>query len=492
MIFPKKNDFIKNAKKGNVIPVWTEILADTETPVSAFRKTVKGSYAWLLESVESGVSIGRYSFIGFDPYVIFRSYGKDIKITENGKTTLFTSEDPLKELECLVKRWIPCEISSLDLPFWGGAVGFVSYDYVNFFERLPKIPKYSLGTPDLFFTLMKTLFAFDNLKRRLVIIRNVFVSDDPELDYQEAQESIESVMYDLASGIEKKNIFLIPSEQDRSFVPEFEKESFLSAVEKIKNYIYRGDIFQAVISQRFNTVCDVDDFNIYRALRMINPSPYMFYLKYDDLTVLGSSPEVMVQKTSDYVLVRPIAGTRPRGQTDSSDRELEQIMKNDPKEKAEHLMLVDLGRNDIGRISVPGTVSVEDFMHVERYSHVMHMVTTVKGKPLPGLTLKDLIAATFPAGTVSGAPKIRAMEIIEELEPVRREIYAGLVGYLSFTGRFDSCITIRTIVRYNDRLFIQAGAGIVADSVPLNEYDEIINKSAALKKAIEIARGGLV
>lgn len=491
MFRPTKRQFLDRAVPGAVVPLATEILADMETPVSAFRKAVEGPYAWLLESAESAGNIGRYSLIGYDPQMVFRSQGRHVRVTVDGRTTVAQSEDPLRTLEETVEAWTPTDPAGLDLPFWGGAVGYVGYDYVRFLERLPERPKPALGVPEILFTVMRTILVFDNFKRRLTVVRNIFVGEDPERDYQAAEEELAKVLRRLAVGRDEARLFRIPVDGDRSLIGEFPREEFLQAVDRLKGHIRRGDIFQAVLSQRFRTLCDVDDFNVYRGLRTINPSPYMFYLRFDDVTVLGSSPEVMVQKDGDRVLLRPIAGTRRRGRTAAEDAALEQEMRQDPKERAEHLMLVDLGRNDLGRVCLPGTVTVEDLMHVEKYSHVQHMVTTVRGRCAPDLPVRDLVAATFPAGTVTGAPKVRAMEILEEIEPVRRDLYAGLVGYLSFTGRFDSCIAIRTIVRKDDTLYLQAGAGVVADSVPELEFKETLNKAGALLKAIEIARGGL-
>jgi anthranilate synthase component 1 len=491
MFRPLKKDFLQKAVPGAVIPLSAEVLADMETPVSAFKKAVTGAYSYLLESAESGVNVGRFSIIGFDPELVFAARGRHVRLTVSGRTVVSETDDPLRFLGEILGRYTPRDPVGLELPFWGGAVGYTGYDYVRFIEKIPERPKPSLEVPDLFYTVMRNILVFDNLKRRITVIRNVFVGEDPEKDYQEACEGLEEVLKRLGSGRDEGRLFFLPPEADRSLVSEFPEEGYLAGVERIKEYIRKGDIFQCVLSQRFHTVCDVDDLNVYRSLRMINPSPYMFYLKFDDLTVFGSSPEVMVQKNGDSVMVRPIAGTRPRGANASEDRDLEIEMQEDPKERAEHLMLVDLGRNDLGRISRPGTVTVEDLMHVEKYSHVQHMVTTVRGQARPDLTIRDLVAATFPAGTVSGAPKVRAMEIIEEIEPVRRDVYAGLVGYMSFSGQFDSCIAIRTIVRKDDRLVIQAGAGIVADSIPKNEFKETMNKAGALLKAIETARGGL-
>ena len=491
MFTPNREQFMKKARPGAIVPVYAEVLADTETPVSAFKKTREGRYAYLLESVESGVNIGRYSIIGFTPKVIFRATGHEIELVTDGHLEKFEKTDPLKFLEEILGRYTPDKPEGLDLPFWGGAVGYIGYDYIRFFERIPHGQKPSLAVPDLFFVVMKNILVFDQLRHKIFVIHNAFIGDEPEAAYQEALDSIDRILVRFGSEAPVHKAFFISTEADNAVHPEFEKSAFLKAVETIKEHIKAGDIFQAVLSQRFRTRLNVDPFNIYRALRVINPSPYLFYLDYDDLRLIGSSPEVMVKKIDNTVMVKPIAGTRPRGATPAEDCENEQDLLRDKKELAEHLMLVDLGRNDVGRVASPGSVRVENFMNVERYSHVMHIVSTVKGTIDPNLSLRELVRATFPAGTVSGAPKVRAMEIISELEPHQRCVYAGLIGYYSFSGNFDSCIAIRTLVQKDDQLYLQVGAGIVADSDPEREYEETINKAKALVRAIEMTRGGL-
>lgn len=491
MINPGKEQFLKMAKPGTVLPLFVEILADMETPVSAFRKVRSGRYDYLLESVEAGVQVGRFSFIGTDPKMVFRCTGKKISIEKDGRHEERESSNPLQILESEVRKYTPLEIPGLDVPFWGGAVGFVGYEQVRLFEALPDKGKKRTGAPDLYFTMMKNILAFDQLKHKIYIIHNAFIDKDPELVYKEGFDAISQTLEKFRKPVVEEKSITFMGQKDDKFYALTRREDYCKSVEKVKEHIRAGDIFQCVLSQRFTTSANVDPFNVYRALRTVNPSPYMFYLAYPEMTMAGSSPEVMVRKERDDVMVRPIAGTRPRGSNPQEDAMREADLLSDEKEKAEHLMLVDLGRNDLGRICEKGSVHVDKFMFIERYSHVMHIVSTVRGKLEPGLGLDNLVKAVFPAGTVSGAPKIRAMEIIEELEPLRRETYAGLVGYYAFNGNFDSCITIRTIIQKEDQFLIQAGAGLVADSIPEKEHEECVNKAKALFRAIELARGGL-
>ena len=490
MIYPDKEQFLKIAKEKSVLPVYTEILADLETPVSVFQKVKTDKYDYLLESVESGVNVGRFSFIGTNPKFIFKSQKNQITIIDE-KETHYEKRNPLEFLESKIKEYKPIPNSNLDSPFWGGPVGYAGYENIHFFEQLPDLKKASLDTPDLFFITMKNIVVYDQLKHKIIIIYNAFVDNNAEEEYQKGVDSINTILEKFQKPFEEKNLFFMSSEIDNKIYSSFKKDNFIKAVDTIKDYIQKGDIFQCVLSQRFYTDLNVEPFNVYRALRVVNPSPYMFYFHFDDLKLIGSSPEVMVKKEGDTITVKPIAGTRPRGKTPEEDKQLEDKLKANIKENAEHLMLVDLGRNDVGRIAKKGTVKVTELKKIERYSHVMHIVSTVTGKVEPNISLHKLIESVFPAGTVSGAPKIRAMEIIEELEPVKRGIYSGLVGYFSFTGNFDSCITIRTIVAKDNKYYVQAGAGIVADSKPEKEYEETVNKAKALFKAITVARGGL-
>ncbi len=492
MYKPTFAEFKRLAEHGNLIPIYKEILADLETPVSAFKKLREGEkFAFLLESVEGGERVARYSFLGSDPFLIVRSKGDKWLIEENGEKREEKSEDdPLRYLERMLKRYKPIAHHELsELPrFYGGAVGYLSYDMVRYFEKLPDLLEDDLHFPDCAFLLTDTILVFDHVKHKIKIVANVSVDSDLKKAYHKALDKIEAIEHKLKSPQPYPN-----DHQPKPLKVEsnFSREEFIRGVEKIKDYIRAGDIIQAVFSQRFATTLSNDSFDVYRALRSINPSPYMFYLKFDDFSILGSSPELLVRVEDDRVQYRPLAGTRRRGETPKEDKQLEEELLADEKERAEHVMLVDLGRNDIGRVCGYGTVKVSELMAVERYSHVMHIVSNVEGQLRPDKTPFDALRACFPAGTVTGAPKIRAMEIIEELEPVRRGPYAGSVGYLGFSGNLDTCITIRTIIVKGDKAYVQAGAGIVADSDPESEYQETANKAKALLTAIEVAERGL-
>ncbi|MEA1929145.1 MAG: anthranilate synthase component I [Candidatus Auribacterota bacterium] len=490
MYYPDKKLFLEKARRGNLIPVYTEVIADLETPVSAFMKLGDSPYAFLLESTESGGGVGRYSFLGANPSLIFSSRGTEAQITENNRTRKVQTENPLMFLKGLLKNYRPVPDETLP-PFSGGAVGYISYDSVRFFEVLPEKNLDELNLPDLYFMLTGTIIIFDRLMNKLKIVANAHVGGDPEHAYQEAVSRIETLLGQLMSASAGTYFQPPPIRKRGELTSNLTPKQFEKAVLAAQEYIRAGDILQVVLSQRFQTEINCPPLDIYRALRTINPSPYMFFLKFDDLHLIGSSPEIMVQVVDDKVRVRPIAGTRPRGISRREDKRLEEELLADPKERAEHIMLVDLGRNDIGRVALPGSVRVSDMMKIEKYSHVMHIVSDVQGKLDPSRNAYNAFAATFPAGTVSGAPKIRAMEIIEELEPIRRGPYAGAVGYFSFDGNLDSCITIRTILVKDKTAFIQAGAGIVADSVPEKEYQECLNKARALFRAVQMAEGGL-
>ena len=490
MHHPNLELFLEKAKSGNLIPVSAEMIADLETPVSAFLKLGKSPYAFLLESAETASGLGRYSFLGCDPFLIFQGNGETTEIVRGDSRELVEGEDPLRLLQKLVESHQPVPDETLP-PFTGGAVGYFSYDCVRRLERLPAFNPDALRVPDLYFLFFDTIVVFDRLMNKIRIISNARIGDDPEAAYRAATAEIEQIRQRLLSGDDPPDRGSSRGRGEVKLRSNFTSKQFERAVEAAQEYIRAGDILQVVLSQRFETPTSAPPLDIYRALRTINPSPYMFYLKFEDLHLVGSSPEINVQVNEGRVRVRPIAGTRPRGVTRREDERLEAELKADPKEQAEHVMLVDLGRNDVGRVSAPGTVRVSDFMAVEKYSHVMHIVSNVEGDLSPGQDAFSAFAATFPAGTVSGAPKIRAMEIIEELEQVRRGPYAGAVGYFSFDGNLDSCITIRTIIVKEGRAHIQAGAGIVADSVPHREYEECVNKAGALFKAVEMAEGGL-
>jgi len=498
MYSPSREEFLNLARQGNLIPVYREVLADMETPVSAFCKIDDRKSAFLLESIAGGEKWARYSFLGLGSGRAFRCRGNYFEILEDGKLIESgETADPLVELKDFLSPYQPVVMP--DLPrFFGGAVGYLGYDMVRHIEDLPSLNDAAIGSYDCWFLVTETLLIFDNMQQKIKVVSNVHLrdGDDPSTLYNHALNRIDSMVARLrrplserSAWVEKANPTSTPTTTELQ--SNFSRSDFESAVERCKDYIRSGDVIQVVLSQRFSGDLDADPFDVYRALRTINPSPYMFYLQFNETRVIGASPEVLVRKEGDHVEVRPIAGTRPRGATFEEDQRLEQELLADPKERAEHIMLVDLGRNDLGRVCATGSVKVDELMVIERYSHVMHIVSNVSGQLLPGHDALDVFAATFPAGTLSGAPKIRAMEIIEELEPVRREIYGGAVGYISFDGNMDLAIAIRTLVAHQNRIHLQAGAGIVADSDPAAEYEETVNKAMGVKLAIELARQGL-
>ncbi len=490
MYYPDQKLFRQKARQGNLVPVYTEVIADLETPVSAFLKLDNSPYSFLLESVEPGAGIGRYSFLGGEPSLVFKSRGGEVEINERGRTRKVRTKNPLMFLKGLLENYRPVADESLP-PFSGGAVGYVSYDCARYFEKLPSEKLDELNLPDLYFMLADTLLIFDRLTNKIKIVSNAHIEGDPDAAYSEAVSRIETLLGRLL-GTSPGTYFQPPADRPGGeLVSQTRQKDFERAVRAAQEYIRAGDILQVVLSQRFSAPLSAPPFNVYRALRTINPSPYMFFLRFDDLHLVGSSPEIMVQAADGEVRLRPIAGTRPRGISKLEDERLEAELLADPKELAEHVMLVDLGRNDLGRVAVPGSVRVNEMMSIERYSHVMHIVSDLRGKLDPSRDAYDAFAAAFPAGTVSGAPKIRAMEIIEELEPFHRGPYGGAVGYFSFDGNLDSCILIRTIIIKDKTAYIQAGAGIVADSVPEREHQECLNKAQALFRAVKMAEGGL-
>ncbi len=473
--------------EAGLIPVHREIIADLDTPLTIFAKLAgEEEHAFLFESLEGGEKWGRYSFVGFDPLVVFESRGRQVTV-RRGDNVENTEGDPLDLLKELLASFQVSGQSEYLPRFFGGAVGFLGYDMVRFMERLPEINPPLTGFPDCSFMIPRLVLIYDNLKQVLTIVNCVAAEKDRDLtaQYAEATARIDEVVARLRRYLPAAEAPWEPKTHE--FTANMEPESFRRMVARAKEYILAGDIIQVVLSQRFHTETDLTAFQLYRALRHINPSPYLFYLKQGDLVHIGSSPEILVRLEQGEIELRPIAGTRRRGKTAEEDLALERELLADPKERAEHLMLVDLGRNDVGRVAVHGQVETRDLMVIERYSHVMHIVSGVHGRLAPGLDQFDVIRACFPAGTVSGAPKIRAMEIIEELEPERRGPYAGAVGYFGFSGNMDFCITIRTFVLHGQDLWIQAGAGIVADSDPQAEYEETINKSMGLRRAVELA-----
>jgi anthranilate synthase component 1 len=493
MLIPNEREFEDLAAQGyNLIPVWREIAADLETPVSAFLKIARGEYAFLLESVQGGEKWGRYTFLGSEPAMVLRGRGGRLDLTRPGRSVEVRSvESPLEGLRDEMRRFRAYQ--SPELPrFFGGAVGFLAYDIARYFERLPTHAQDELGTPDLYLMLTDTVLIFDNVRQTLKIVANVALKEHPSTRaaYRDAAAKIDELIARLDAPAKAPRLESAANLNGDAvkLVSNQTREGYMAMVEAAKEYIVAGDVIQVVPSQRFEAPLGSHPFNLYRSLRTINPSPYMFYLQMDDHTLVGASPEVMVRVEGREITLRPIAGTRRRGATEAEDRALERELLADPKERAEHVMLVDLGRNDVGRVAEIGSVEVTELMTVERYSHVMHIVSNVRGRLREGCDAYDAFRATFPQGTVSGAPKIRAMEIIDELEPVRRGVYAGAVGYFSYTGNTDTAIALRTILVKGGRVYIQAGGGVVADSDPAAEYEESVNKARAMVRALGAAR----
>jgi len=489
MVKPTFKEFKEKSKQGNLIPVYKEVLADLDTPVSAYMKMCGGEYSFLLESVEGGEKWARYCFLGFDPSIIISIKGNEVVVEKNGqpKSILITKGNPLIGLKDILARYQPVDVEGLPR-FSGGAVGFVSYDMVRSFEDLPEDTMDDLQVPDARFVITDTLLIFDNVAQTIKIVSNAHVDNENiEESYNQAVKNIDAIEKKLRTSlpVDVNNESSPKTDSLNRIESNFEKKHFINAVQKIKNYILEGDVIQVVLAQRLKFNISKDPFTIYRALRSINPSPYMYYLKFGDLKIVGSSPEILVRLEGEKIEVRPIAGTRKRGQSEEEDQALENDLLSDEKELAEHIMLVDLGRNDVGRVAKTNSVSVNEKFTIERYSHVMHIVSNVEGKFNKKHSLLDTMLAGFPAGTVSGAPKIRAMEIIDELESSKRKIYAGGIGYFSANGEFDTCIALRTAVAKNNKFYVQAGAGIVADSKPIKEFEETVNKAKALLNALK-------
>ena len=487
MIVPSLAEFRSLAKSGKLVPVYRELFADQDTPVSAFRKVDDGSYAFLLESVEGGEKWGRFSLLGCRPSMVFIARGDQCEIRQGTEVRKGTKH-PLEELGDLLREHQAIALPGLPR-FCGGAVGFFSYDAVRWFERLPARTEDDLAMPDAVFLFGDVVSVFDNLAHTLKVVTHARGGSDPDAAYQAAVERIDAEVARLSRALPW-------SEPGRSKVaPEprssASREKFMQAVEVAKEHIRAGDIFQVVLSHRMSATVTQPAFEAYRALRVTNPSPYLYFLRLGDISLVGSSPEALVRRTDSVVEVRPIAGTRPRGRGSEEDRQLEQELRASEKECAEHVMLVDLGRNDVGRVAEYGTVETNEYMLVERYSQVMHLVSNVRGRAKPGLKPLDIVRACFPAGTVSGAPKVRAMEIIEDLEPVRRGVYAGAVGHFDYHGNLDLAIAIRTLVYQGNTAHWGVGAGIVADSVPEQEWDETMAKGRALWLAVQRAERGV-
>ena len=487
-----EQEFAALAAKGHTsIPLMREVLADLDTPLSTYLKLANGPYSYLFESVHGGEKWGRYSIIGLPCQRVIRIYEHTIKIFENNQLVEeLQVEDPLAWVEEQQSLYSVPEIDGQPR-FTGGLVGYFGYDTIRYIEsKLAKCPNPDpLSLPDILLMLSDEVIVFDNLSGKLYII--VHASPKVKEAYQKAQNRLDQIIARLDEGMPHEVSGSAKQVKEADFVSGFTQQGFESAVKRIKEYITEGDVMQVVLSQRMSIPFHARPLDLYRALRSLNPSPYMYYLDLDDFYVVGSSPEILVRLEEGMVTVRPIAGTRPRGDNENEDRALEQDLLDDPKELAEHLMLIDLGRNDVGRIAQTGTVELTDKMIIERYSHVMHIVSNVVGAIKPKMSAIDVLRATFPAGTVSGAPKIRAMEIIDELEPVKRGVYSGAVGYLGWSGNMDTAIAIRTAVIKDETLHIQAGAGIVYDSVPSNEWDETMNKGRAVFRAVAKAEAGL-
>ncbi len=488
-----KKDFDNYASRGfNRIPLMREVLADLDTPLSVYLKLARGPYSYLFESVQGGEKWGRYSIIGLPARTLLCVSGNDVTVEKDGKPVeRETVSDPLDYVRRFKARYTVPEIAGLPR-FTGGLVGYFGYETIRYIEpRLGKMAKPdAIGAPDVLLTVSDEVVVFDNLKGKLYVV--IHVNPAVTDAFNKANARLDELVARLGEGIPRTRTAprnMTVSEAD--FVSGFTQQGFETAVEKSREYIRAGDIMQVVLSQRLTIPFAADPLDLYRALRTLNPSPYMYFMDLQDFHIVGSSPEILVRLEDGQVTVRPIAGTRPRGATEDEDQRLEQDLLADPKERAEHIMLMDLGRNDVGRVAKVGSVRVTDKMVIERYSHVMHIVSNVFGELKPDMDAVDVLRATFPAGTVSGAPKVRAMEIIEELEPTRRGIYSGAVGYIGWNGNMDTAIAIRTAVIRDRMLYIQAGAGIVADSVPRSEWNETMNKARAIFRAVSLACAGL-
>ena len=498
MYHPPVDEFVRAAASANLIPVYRELCADGDTPVSAFAALGGGDYSFLLESVVGGATWAAYSFVGVAPRAVLTCQGGEARVTwfdvDGGgppKTAAWAAADPAEALAEVLGEFRPGPAPGLPR-FWGGAVGWIAYDCVRAFEDLPARPKPGVAVPTLCMAITDTVVIFDNLRQTLKVVATPYVArpERAEAAYARACARIDAIVARLR-GPRPALKPLAPLPAGAPLPPAtsaFGQREFEAAVDRVKDYVLAGDAFQVVLSQRLDVPRgDVDPFDVYRSLRVINPSPYMFHLRYPEATVTGASPETLVRLDDGTVEVRPIAGTRRRGATRDEDAALAAELRADPKELAEHLMLIDLGRNDVGRVAATGTVQVTEQMVIERYSHVMHLVSHVEGELAAGKTWRDVLRAAFPAGTLSGAPKIRAMEIIDELEPTGRGLYGGAVGYVSYTGNLDLAIAIRTLVTLGDTIHVQAGAGLVADSQPAAEWDETMNKARAVLRAVAMA-----
>jgi anthranilate synthase component I len=490
MYFPDYPTFQRLASDATLVPVYRQLLGDTLTPVSAFKQFDEGAWSFLFESVVGGEKIGRFSFLGAGPFLTVEARGKKV-ITKEGNKIIFEGDhpDPLQYLEDLAKKYHAPQVPGLPR-FTGGAVGFAGYDTVRYAERLPNCPPDDRQLSDLSFAFYDSMIIFDHINKTVAVVAHARV-DGPDLQtaYDEACKRVDELVARLKKPAQALPLGDVAAQGTvtKPWKSNFPTGGYEAAVEKCQEYIKAGDAFQVVLAQRLQATTSAQPFNIYRTLRVVNPSPFMFFLRSGEVTLIGSSPEILVRVEDGVITLRPLAGTRRRGKTEVEDRALSAELQADPKERAEHVMLVDLGRNDVGRVAEFGSVTLPELLTVEKYSHVMHLSSTVQGKLSTSHTPLSALRAALPAGTLSGAPKVRAMEIIDELEPCKRGPYGGAVGYLDFRGNLDTCIALRTIVLQGNTAYVQAGAGIVYDSVPKEEYQETMNKAMGLLRAIEMA-----
>jgi anthranilate synthase component 1 len=486
---PSYEEFVELSRCASVVPVYRQLIGDTLTPVTAFCKIQEGDWAFLFESVVGGERLGRYSFLGSGPFLRFEARNNHVRIAERGRAVEVEHPDPLRLLEERLAAYRAPHVPGLPR-FCGGAVGYAGYDAVRYVERLPNPPPDDRGLPDLCFAFYDRMVIFDHINKTVAAVAHAHV-DPANLRscYDAACQRVDQLVERLQQGVADLQLTDIApvGEITMPYRSNFKPDDFEAAVARCKEYIKAGDIFQVVLSQRLQTETRARAFDVYRTLRVVNPSPFLFYLRSGPLCLVGSSPEIMARVEGDLLTIRPLAGTRPRGRSAEEDDRLAAELIADPKERAEHIMLVDLGRNDVGRVAVYGSVRLSDVMTVERYSHVMHLCSTVTGRLQPDKTALDALRACLPAGTLSGAPKVRAMEIIDELEPHRRGPYGGAVGYIDFSGNMDTCIALRTLVLKGQTAYLQAGAGIVYDSVPASEREETLSKARGLLRALEMA-----